>query len=349
MDIIPIILSEMESVRSYGEGLKVISRAFFIYHLSKELGARHDQAFHHKIQSVLGFKTPQAKVKVQELKDKEMGKMLMSFFYGFFQIRYYRDADPNLCWTYYKVYITLGSKYSIEFVSNEKQVIGFIGKRYAFTKDYFLIYEKKVITIYHSRPIINNKIFERNIDMDDFTFTQREKGVILAYRADRLFNIAFITNKGSFTLLKTFTDSVYNVIGMAICGYYGMYMPNMDRISVIDYFTDKEESMPSFITSSSGSISVKNEYPEIDAIYLNQGGGFYYDAKNRKMAWVFSEERKRDSKFDSFILNGLWIVDIITGRILINLEGYANECHLTRKDDDTGYWIWIYALKEESV
>lgn len=341
MDIIPIILSAMENIRSYGEGLKVISQAFYTYHLSKELGAKHDQAFHHRIQSVLGFKTPQATVKAQELEDKETGALPMSFFYGFFQIRYYKDTDPVLCWTYYKVYITLG--YSIEFVSNENQVIRFVGKKYAFTKDYFLIYDKKIISIYHSRPLVDHKIFEDGIDMKEFIPVQKDKGVMLIYKMNTQFNIAFISDKGSFTLLKTFTDDLfYNVVGTTVCGYYGIYKSEIDRISIIDYFTDKEESMPPFITSSSGTVSVKNEYPEIDAVYLDQEGGFYYDVKNKKIAWIFSEERKRNDKFDSFILNGAWIVDIITGRILLNLIDYTHEFFLTRKDDNTGYWIWIY-------
>lgn len=342
--LLATFIVELSSIRSYGEGFKILDRISLI---SKKLYAENEQLFHNVIQKALGFREPDTSIKSAEIEAHNSGKPPESFFYGFFQ---YKLSDNigiyDRCWTYYRVTINHYPEFVITFHSNTDERFVFIGDSY-FTNDYFLIYRKGILEIYHLKPLNNptNKIYSGEFLMSSYMAIQRKWGLLILYEHEKRSYFASLKLvNGKYELEKDIRRYDGDT---SMSGYYGVYRngdPRMpDRFYNKEYFTDVEYPLDPLITSLSGHIyKTKNVYPTIDLILMYEYGGFLYDAKNNNIAWVFFKDKEL-LMFDSFIISENHIVDIITGKSLLLLEYLPQKSSflLTRKDNDTGYWIWI--------
>lgn len=341
MDSIKLLIHKLQSIRSYGEGLKEIAIALNLSYINKTLRSENDQLFHYEIQKALGFKTPSSEVKTLEQLAIMTNSPPPSFFYGFFQIRYTQDPFTEFTWTYYRVK-TFND--IVEFTSNDNKVIKFIGEHY-FTKDYFILRHKgDVISIYHMRPLEENRIFYNFLNTIKWwiTVVQREDGVIIGNIGYANFNLKYIKNDGSVRDININSQ----FLNLKAFGYYGQYTSicyesGGGKTAILDYFEKKERPVCPAIKNIPRAVSIKNVYAEIDAFTLIDNIVFFYDSKNERIAWFLNISEYKLRIFDGFVIVDRDIVDLITGRILIP-SCSDSMISLTRKDDDTGYWIWVH-------
>lgn len=341
--LVATIIEELNNIRSYGEGLKILGKFSLV---SKGLIRDNEQLFHSIIQKTLGFKEPNIKIKADENRDIILGRSPKSLFYGFFEFKLMSNESYEHSWTYYRVDIDRNDtklknyEYNITFVSNNRTKIKFSGIHY-FTKDYFLIYKNENLEIYYLR--LDNLIISYKLpEMKTFKAIQRDWGLIIVCNFDVVVSIGTLKmENGKYKLTMDIAE--YSDYDYSVFGYYGPYYKDVhidDRSYIEDYFTGTEYALDPIITFPAGHIEqCVNIYPTIDLLYINEIC-LVYDVKKGKVAWLFYPTS--GVTCDSYVIYHNRILDIITGRVLLNLNTPGgSRIILTRKDDDTGYWIWI--------
>lgn len=329
-----VLLERLNDIRTYGEALKILGQ-YALYFKNINL----EEKYNYKIREVLGL-TPKG----------ERGPN--SYHFGLFEIRVVEGRIPSLQWTFYRVNEIEadddGHVIGFEFVGNngEKEEIFFLDRGiYMFTTNYFLLLINNILTIYHLRPLESHIVFKKEVPFKGFfNVVERYSSLILIYSFEKT---SFVISKIPFDtweiiVLRTLDRERIN----DRMGYYGFYKNNPDRpddLFFIDYISSESHNVHANITYASGAINVAyNVYKTLDIIFINSNVGCIYDAQNAKLAWLFDNNQDYRIYESFFIANNRVICDIFTGRQLLNLHNDGISITITRKDDDSGYWVWKY-------
>lgn len=330
--------------RSFGEGVSRVQDALLaskrIYNVSKYI--------YSIIASNLGFAAPPKEVVLEEENDKAAGNPRISFYSGFFEMRLWLEQTPDarIFWSYYRIAtrntFNIGGANSYIFYDNnghpyEIKIDGIV----AFTKDYFIKFSyNNFLSVYYKtieEPKFNIKALM--IDALELFAVQREKEQILLLIAVKFDVTRVFSLDMNGKLIHLFSKFNNYVTGI---GYQGILMKDGQ---FIDYFTKKRVKYPPLPQTSSSSL--KTQIEGIDIISPNEESqtGAVYDVLNNQLLWLISSNEDY-IVFDSFIFyRRKNIIDLITGITLIVSSDIIG---ITRKEDNSGYYLWIEESEEMS-
>lgn len=336
MEILKLIaISEFNGINSYGEGIAVIEN---LTYLSEKNIEKYKQLFHYIIQRIMGYSVPPVSVISRELKDSGK-KRPNSLFYGFFEFKYGNNG-PYESWTYYRIYY---KRSEVVFIKNNGEEIIFpiVSHGVFLTHNYCVIMEdEETLSIYHKYLSRNHRLYYgfSPISMIVRVIERPNELMFIYYNIDGKIDIMLYSFSKEYFVAPDFFKPVSHM-NRFMCGFLGFYLQSGDNLICQSYSGEKivVPGMPANLINK--VFFVKNIINQSDFIYTSLSLGFMYHSHENRITWSREISCPRIPYCDSFLLIDDSVVDLITGGKLFSTE-YKILC-LTRKDDGSGYWVWV--------
>lgn len=241
-------------------------------------------------------------------------------------------GKPFMNWSYYRVF---GRKTWYDFIDNDDVSTKIIMQGLNdFTPNYFVHVIKSRLYIYCKTidyPIYNLK-WKLADTISELSISESQDGLVIAVN-DHYSILLFLFKEGRFSLMKEISAG----LDFSGIGFRGYYLRSNQGVRLISYVNGDDIDV-TFLSQRRRYFLMRGIFEFIDGFSdgTNSSMNVFYDCRENKVTWMNFD---RIRIIDCLAIADRDIIDLMTGKTVYrcSYEIYA----MTKKQDDTGYYIWI--------
>lgn len=335
-----VIESDIKSCRTIGEVIDAVSKYFLIS--NKINAAVNADIVYGLIFKHFGFTLPP-----NPDEDKDI-----SIHRGFFEItsiaeRWNQDIGS---WTYYFYYNNSGVHYFVDSSGSIMKLMGIIHHTRSYLvrifQDKLSIYHMKLDNIVYEAPltVLGNDSSKYACNPEDLKYIKIAEtidGIAMTASYDcgtNLYQVYMYDSKKNAIVFVQEVISENRYRGLGFYGYYIVDDKSSMRNRIIEYSnpTKQHHIVP---LSRLYKYKAAEGYKSVDMITIGDVIHLY-DVRDDRLTLAF-DIKEWCRFFEGFVIYNSFVLDIVTGKELYHAPNNCEIYGITRKNDNSGYHIWL--------